>query len=73
MDDLKWVNEFRVINHKNDNNINILVDQHQARRNSYNCPIEHMIMDIRKLALGYIMVSFAEKFGFLELQHFKHT
>ncbi|CAO2823991.1 unnamed protein product [Amaranthus hypochondriacus] len=53
LDDLKWVNEFREFNHSNDNNINILVDQHQARRNSYYCPIEHMIMEIKKLALGY--------------------
>ncbi|KMT06658.1 hypothetical protein BVRB_7g158230 [Beta vulgaris subsp. vulgaris] len=46
LDDLKWVNEFRASNN------NILVDQHQPRR-SYYCPIEHMIMEIGKLVLGY--------------------
>lgn len=46
LDDLKWANEFRASNN------NILVDQHQPRR-SYYCPIEHMIMEIGKLAFGY--------------------
>ncbi|KAL2900061.1 Protein SMAX1-LIKE 3 [Bienertia sinuspersici] len=46
LDDLKWVNEFRASNN------NILVDQHQPRR-SYYCPIEHMIIEIGKLAYGY--------------------
>uniref|UniRef100_A0A803MXW5 Clp R domain-containing protein n=1 Tax=Chenopodium quinoa TaxID=63459 RepID=A0A803MXW5_CHEQI len=46
LDDLKWVNEFRASNN------NILVDQHQPRR-SYYCPIEHMIIEIGKLALSY--------------------
>ncbi|XP_057536174.1 protein SMAX1-LIKE 3-like isoform X1 [Amaranthus tricolor] len=46
LDDLKWVNEFRA------SNINILVDQQQARR-SYYCPIEHMIMEIGKMVLCY--------------------
>ncbi|XP_021765787.1 protein SMAX1-LIKE 3-like [Chenopodium quinoa] len=46
LDDLKWVNEFRASNN------NILVDQHQPRRSCY-CPIEHMIIEIGKLALAY--------------------
>jgi len=50
--DLKWAtNEFRGSSGGNYNNI--LGEQHQTRSSSA-CPIEHIVMEIKKLILGYV-------------------